>query len=81
MNSKGKLLLVIHLFKRLYLSCYRGDLIKTLQRHRRMMGVKNGCFFIWQIALYGNALSCSCTKLRNRDFVSMFAGRIEGGTL
>ena len=40
-----------------------------------MMGVKDGCFFIWQIALYGNALSCSCTKLRNRDFVSMFAGK------
>ena len=81
MNSKGKLLLMIHLFTRLYLGCYRGDLIKTLQRHRGMMGVKDGCFFFWQIALYGSALSRSCTKLRNRDFVSMFAERIEDGTL
>ena len=46
-----------------------------------MMGVKEGCLFIWQIALYGNALSRSCTRLRNRDFVSMFSGRIEGSTL
>ena len=42
-----------------------------------MMGVKDGCFFIWQIALYGSALSSSCTRLRNRDFVSMFAARID----
>ena len=27
------------------IQCYRGDLIKTLQRHCGMMGVKDGCFF------------------------------------
>ena len=34
-----------------------------------MMKVLNGRepFFIWQIKLYGDALSQSCTKLGNRD--------------
>ena len=48
-----------------------------------MMEVLNGreLFFIWQIILYGDALSQSCTKLGNRDFVSKFAERIEDSIL
>ena len=42
---------------------------------------KRELFFIWWIMLYGDALSQSCTKLGNRDFVSKFAERIEDSNL
>lgn len=48
-----------------------------------MMEVLNGRerFFIWQIILYGDALTQSYTKLGNHDFVSKFAERIEDSNL
>ena len=76
-------LLLLHYFIHLYLGFFRGYLDKILQRHCAMMEVLNGRerFFIWQIILYGDALSQSYTKLGNRDFVSKFAERIEDSNL
>ena len=73
-----KILLVPHPLKCLYLDCFRGDLYQILQRYDGNIG---GLFFIWRIALYSDALSHSCTKLRNCYFVSKFSERIEDSTL
>ena len=65
------------------LGCFAGDLDKILQRYggKKKVYFLGGLFFIWQIALYGNALSHGCTKLRNHNFVSKFTERIEDNTL
>ena len=39
----GKIWLVLHLLKRLYLGCCRDDLDKILRRHYQMMDVWEGC--------------------------------------
>ena len=38
-NSQGKIFLALHLLKRLYFGCFRGDLDKFLKIHRKMMEV------------------------------------------
>ena len=46
-----------------------------------MMEVWEHIFFYLENRALCNALSYSCTKLVNRDFVSNFAERIENSTL
>ena len=52
----------------------------VLQRH---CGIMEACedFFYLENRASRSALSYSCTKLANRDFVSNFAERIENCTL
>ena len=50
------------------LGYFGGNLDKILQKTWRKDESLGGLFFfIWQIALYGNALSHGCTKLRNHN--------------
>ena len=59
-----KSLLLLHLLKRLYLGCFRGDLkIKFFRDIMELMKVLEGCFLFgrWRFTsvFYGNALSHS----------------------
>ena len=49
------------------LGCFGGNLDKNFTETLQNDESLGGLFFIWQIALYGNALSHGCTKLRNHN--------------
>ena len=64
--SYGKIWLVLHLLKRLYLGCCRDDLDKILRRHYQMMDVWEGCRALhryFKPQLYQIAKSWFCVQV------------------
>ena len=66
----GKIWLVLHLLKRLYLGCCRDDLDKILRRHYQMMDVWEGCRALhryFKPQLYQIGKSWFCVQVCKKD--------------
>lgn len=78
-NSLGKILLVLHRLKHLYLRCFVCNWAEIHQRHKRIMKFWNAVFDLAECGLR-RRWSAISAKLKIHDFKPKFADRVEDST-